>query len=289
MQHTLKNDKLTVVIDEHGAELISVIKDKKEYIWQANPAFWGRHAPVLFPIVGSLKNKTFTHEGKDYIMNQHGFARDTDFKLVHHTEDTLWFEMSSTEESLKTYPFHFILSIGYTLTDNHIKVMWKVENTGTENMYFSIGAHPAFSCPLTAGEKQSDYFIDFHTNKDITTSKIGEGGLVASYDHPVKLDGGLLPIDEHLFDDDALIIENHQTQSVSLLTPDKKPYVTVDFKAPLFGVWSPVGKQAPFVCIEPWYGRCDSTDFNGELKDRAYGQSLKPSENFNAEYTMTFE
>lgn len=288
MQYTLKNNQIAVTISDAGAEIVSVIKDGAQYIWHGDPAFWGRHAPVLFPIVGSLKDKTFIHQGKSYMMNQHGFARDTVFSLVSQTEDTLWFEMTSSPETVEKYPFEFKLAVGYTLTGTTVKVMWKVTNTGSETMYFSIGAHPAFSCPLHSDEKQSDYYLDFHTDHDLTTSVIGEGGLIAAYDQPVCLDHGLLPIHDHLFDNDALIIEHHQTQKVSLLTPDKKPYVTVTFDAPLFGVWSPVGKHAPFVCIEPWYGRCDAHDFNGELKDRVYGNTLETGCSFDADYTIEF-
>lgn len=289
MNHTLKNDFLTVVVDETGAELVSVTKDNKEYIWQADAAYWPRHAPVLFPIVGSLKNKEFTYNGKTYPMNQHGFARDMAFTLKSRSENALLFELASNEETLKKYPFPFILQIGYILDDNRLTVTWNVKNTGNNTMYFSIGAHPGFTCPLNPKDKQSDYFLDFHTDTDLTTSLIGDGGLVASYDQPVKLENGLIRIDEHLFDNDAFIIENNQCHSVSLLTPDKKPYVTVDFDAPLFGVWSCVGKCAPFVCIEPWYGRCDASDFDGELKDRAYGNTLASGAGFTADYTITFE
>lgn len=288
MKHTLKNDFLTVTVDEMGAELVSVTKDNKEYIWQGDEAFWPRRTPVLFPIVGSLKNKEFIHNGKAYPMNQHGFARDMAFTLKAHTENVLLFKLSSNEETLEKYPFPFVFEIGYFLFDNHLSVTWTVKNTGNDTMYFSIGAHPGFTCPLNPDEKQSDYFLDFHTNGNLTTSRIGDGGLVASYNHPVELENGLVNIHEHLFDNDALIIENNQCHCVSLLTPDKKPYVTVDFDAPIFGVWSCVGKCAPFVCIEPWYGRCDAADFNGELKDRAYGNSLASGAGFTAEYTITF-
>lgn len=289
MKHTIENSFLTVIVDEMGAELTSVTKDNKEYIWQGNPAYWPRRTPVLFPIVGSLKNKEFIHQGKAYPMNQHGFARDMAFTLKARTKDSLLFSLSSNEETFEKYPFHFTLEIGYILKENHLTVTWMVKNTGNETMYFSIGAHPGFTCPLNPSDKQSDYFLDFHTEGNLTTSRIGEGGLVASYDHPVNLTHGLIPIHEHLFDNDALIIENNQCHRVSLLTPDKKPYVTVDFDAPIFGVWSSVGKCAPFVCIEPWYGRCDAADFNGELKERAYGNTLASGAGFTADYTMTFE
>lgn len=289
MNHTLKNNFLTVVVDETGAELVSVTKNNREYIWQADPAYWPRHAPVLFPIVGSLKNKEFIYNGKVYPMNQHGFARDMAFTLKSCSENTLLFELASNEETLKKYPFPFLFEIGYILEDNHLTVTWNVKNTGNDTMYFSIGAHPGFTCPLNPKDRQSDYFLDFHTDGNLTTSLIGDGGLVVSCNHPVELENGLVRINEHLFDNDALIIENNQCHSVSLLTPDKKPYVTVDFDAPLFGVWSCVGKCAPFVCIEPWYGRCDAAGFDGELKDRAYGNSLASGARFAADYTITFE
>lgn len=168
-----------------------------------------------------------------------------------------------------------------------MKVTWKVTNQDDKEMFFSIGGHPAFYCPLNPGEKQTDYSIYLEGAKEITSRRIGEGGLATDTLVTYPLEESCLPIDAHLFDYDALVVENHQTQKVSLLDPGKHPYVTVSFDAPLFGLWSPPKKNAPFVCIEPWYGRCDHEKFEGTLEEREWGNRLSPEEVFEAFYTIS--
>lgn len=287
----LENDCLKVTVSDHGAELISVFGKKlgREYIWNADPAYWNRHAPVLFPFVGSVKNKVYTYGQKEWPMNQHGFARDMNFSLLCRGENSLWFRLKATEETKKIYPFDFILDIGYELEGNSLKVNWIVTNPQDGTLYFSIGAHPAFMCPINPGEKQTDCSLDFHTDKEISYNLIKESGLVGIYDEILPVNHGKIGIDEHLFDRDALIIEGGQSKCVSLLDGSGMPYVTVDFEAPLFGVWSPAQKRAPFICIEPWYGRCDSVEFSGTLKDRDYQQILEGRQTFEADYVIRFD
>ena len=178
MRYVLENDVLRVEIDSFGAELKSVMakETKQEYMWQGDPKFWGRTSPVLFPFIGSLKNKQFTYKGKVYPMGQHGFARDMEHALVSQTNDEIWFELLSNEETLAKFPFEFKLMIGYQLVDNKVKVLWNVENPSEETLYFSIGAHPAFNCPIHGEEKKAGYSMYFggvdvihhHGNSDTT-------------------------------------------------------------------------------------------------------------------------
>lgn len=293
MSYVIKNDELILCFSGLGAELTSISDTKtgRNYLWNADPTYWKRSSPVLFPIVGSLKDKSFTYKGITYPLSQHGFARDLDFKVIDSKENSISFLLESNKDTLEIYPFPFRLIIAYTLVQREITVTWEVVNTGADTMYFSIGAHPAFLCPLNANEKQSDYFLAFDCENPIGVTKINENGLALKglKDSPVILEteNGLLPVSSHLFDDDALVIENNQFHKVSLLTPNKIPYVTVSFDAPLFGLWSPAGKNAPFVCIEPWYGRCDSEDFNGTLEDREYGNKLEAGKNFQTSYTIS--
>ena len=284
----LENDCLKVTIFSKGAELASIYDKEKEreLLWNGDEKYWPRRAPVLFPFVGMVKNKQYIYNGKTYTMGQHGFARDMDFDCIRQDKDCLWFRLCSDEETLSKYPFEFCLEIGYVLKGRDLTVLWKVTNPSDQTMYFSIGAHPAFMCPLKADEKQWDYFIDFHTDQDISYNLIKQDGLVGIYGERLALDEGICPIHPHMFDRDALIVENEQSHCVSLLDPDKRPYVTVEFDAPLFGIWSPTGKNAPFVCIEPWYGRCDAVDFQGTLKDRAYEQVLEGHQVFSREYVI---
>ncbi len=291
---TIRNEVLTVQISEHGAEIKSIKdSDGTEYMWSANPEFWARTSPVLFPVVGSYRNKHFTYEGRTYEMGQHGFARDSEFEVVSADTDRCSFRLTSSEETLSKYPMEFELVISYELTGRSVKVSWKVMNPGAKPLYFSIGAHPAFVCPLgTAAGERRDYYIRFDGKPQIRYNLLGSGGCVADYDNILMTDGGYVPISDDLFERDALIIEGDQVHSVSLCTPDKKPYVTVDFETPLFGVWSPKNKAdgtvAPFVCIEPWYGRADAVDYEGDVSAREYGNCLEKSKEFNASYTMTF-
>ena len=219
-----------------------------------------------------------------------GFARDMEFELVSQTKDEAWFSLKSNDETLAKYPFEFVLEIGYKLSGSEIKVTWRVTNPAKKDLLFSIGGHPAFMCPVAEQGKQSDYYLKLDTDKAITYGLICDGGLLDKDDNLLKVDvDGYCQIDEHMFDKDALIIENRQASKVSLCTPDKKPYLTVSFDAPLFGLWSPAGMGAPFICIEPWYGRCDRAGFAGELKDREYGNSLAQGEKFEKSYTIAIE
>ena len=291
MQAVLENEVLKVTINYFGAELSSMVKKDTgaEYIWNADEKFWKRSSPVLFPIVGSLKNKEFVYDGKSFAMGQHGFARDMEFSLVSNNGTEAWFSLSSDDSTYEKYPFAFTLEIGYVLSGNNVKVIWKVVNEDEKQMYFSIGGHPAFMCPLNGEGKQTDYFISFDSDKDMTYSLLNENGLIAKKDNVLATNGGKMQVTEHLFDDDALVIEGNQAQKVSLCKPDGNPYLTVAFDAPLFGLWSPAKKNAPFICIEPWYGRCDDENFSGTLETREYGQTLGVGENFEVSYDIVVE
>ena len=267
--YELKNEQIAITVDSHGAELKSLKKlaDDQEYMWCGDAKFWGRTSPVLFPFVGGLKNKEYRFEGKTYSMTQHGFARDMDFELETQTESELWFTLESTEETLARYPFPFILNLGYRLEGSTVAVLWKVENPSEKQMYFSIGGHPAFNCPLTEGTKQSDYSVSFADTDEIVSTRISEEGLATGCMDIYHLADGHLSLTSNLFDHDALVIEDHQTDTVALCRKDGTPYLTVKMEAPLFGIWSPPGKNAPFVCIEPWYGRCGEAYFDGDLPE----------------------
>lgn len=286
--YTLKNEQIQIGVDSFGAELKSLqnLADGTEYMWNADPAYWKRTSPVLFPLVGSLNGKSYRYQGKSYPMSQHGFARDCEFSLLKKTENEIWFELTEDEASLEVYPFAFALRIGYVIERRSVKICWQVENTGGQEMHFSIGGHPAFLCPIKPGTKQTDYAIGFDVQGELTSTMIGRDGLASRTKRVYPLGNGILPVTETLFDDDALIIEHDQAHSVSLLDADRKPYLTVRFAAPLFGIWSPPGKQAPFICIEPWYGRCDAEDFYGTLEEREWGNRLAPGQRFDVFYEV---
>ena len=277
MLHYLENDFLKITVDTHGAELSSIFnkKEKKNLLWHGDPEFWGRKSPVLFPVVGKYKNGKTTYDGKEYSLGQHGFARDSEFSLVERTESKLSFELTSNEESLTKYPFQFRLVCSFELQNDKIIVGWKVENTDDKTIYFSIGAHPAFYCEksktvLTMNKENLEY------------SLVNGDGLYTPEKYDVE---SSFVLHDNIFDKDALIIENSGVTEVSLIDNDKK-YLTMKFQAPLFGIWSPTKKNAPFVCIEPWYGRCDGADFNGDITEREWGNPLSVGETWYKEYEI---
>lgn len=291
MQYSLENEQLKVTVFSRGAELRSIRKKETgaEYLWNGDARYWGWTSPVLFPFVGAVRDRKYRYQGKTYDMKQHGFAREQEFALLSQKPDEIWFACSDTEETRKVYPFAFCLKLGYRLRENRVEVLWQVTNTGEEPMFFSIGAHPAFLCPPKAEGKQSDCCIGFETEKDqILYKRIDLScNLIAPEEYALPLKDGLYRIEENCFDLDALIVEGDQTKKVWLAGPDGKPYVSVAFDAPLFGLWSPAKKNAPFVCIEPWYGRSDGTDFYGSLEERAYSNTAKPQETFARSYEIS--
>ena len=284
----ISNDRITIQVDSMGAELKSLkeVSAGREYMWNADPRYWKRTSPVLFPLVGGVKDGVFRVDGSEYRMGQHGFARDMEFRLKSQVAHEIWFLLESDEETMRRYPYPFALEIGYELSERTVRVKWRVRNPAEDKLYFSIGGHPAFLCPIREGTKQSDYRLQFDTQSEIVSSVL-ENGLVSGEKVRYALQDGVLPVTEHLFDRDALVIEHDQAHRVSLVTPEGRAYLTVAFDAPLFGVWSPPKKNAPFICIEPWYGRCDSAGYGGEWREREWIQTLGAGKIFEASYDIT--
>lgn len=284
---TLKNDILTIGVKDHGAELCSIRKGDTEYLWQADPAFWTRHSPVLFPIVGSVWNGCFKVGGDEYRMGQHGFARDMDFTLIDHAEDRIRYRLESSDETLAKYPWPFSLEIAYRLRGNKVDVIWEVTNRSDHPMPFQIGAHPAFYYPDYKADTKERGFFSFDRSEDIEYILIKEKGCAdPEAKYPLQLKDGMLPIDTSSFDRDAFIIEDSQVGKVTLHRQDGTPWLALSFDAPLVGLWSPPGKNAPFVCIEPWYGRCDRVGFDGQFVDRDWVNVLSPGDTFHGEYSI---
>ena len=287
---TISNKQLTIQVSPHGAELCSIVANGKEYLWQADPAFWKRHSPVLFPIVGSVWENEYRNEGIPYTLTQHGFARDIEFTLISEKEDEVRYRLVSNEETLHKYPFPFCLEIGYRIQGKKIEVMWEVKNTGDKEMYFQIGAHPAFYWPEFDASNSERGFFRFDKENGLKYILISEKGCAdPSTEYSLELTDGLLPLDTHTFDKDALILENEQVRKVTLYNKEKLAYLSLHFNAPVVGLWSPPAKNAPFVCIEPWYGRCDRAHYTGEYKDKDWMQHLQPEEIFQGGYTIEID
>lgn len=289
MRYKIENEYLTVEVDSLGAELKSLQSKKtsQEYMWCGDPAYYKRTSPILFPIVGSLKDKQYEYEGKKYTLPQHGFARDMEFERIKATEDEMWFMLRYNDETFEKYPFEFDFRIGYKLVDKTLRVMWKIYNLGEMPMCFSIGSHSEFNCPLHGEENKQKYTLNFHTNHGILFSKLNEEGLLLNNKNELLLEDGICSIPDDFFDEGAYVIENYQVNKVSLLDPEGKAYITVDFDAPVVGIWSPEKKNAPFVAIEPWFGRCDRETFDGRLCDREWSNTIGVGEIFDKHYKIT--
>lgn len=287
--HTLKNDVLTVEVSEHGAELHSIRKGATEYLWQADPKFWARHSPVLFPIVGSVWDKLYRVDGKVYELGQHGFARDMDFVKVEGNDTEVFYRLESNDETLKKYPWPFRLEIGYKLKGNAIEVIWRVYNPGTEEMYFQIGAHPAFYYPDYDPETDERGYFSFDRSEGLECIRIMEKGCVdAVTKYPLEIpQDGLLPLRKDTFDViDTIMLQDSQIGRVTLHRNDGTPWLSLRFTAPVVGLWSPPTKNAPFICIEPWYGRCDRAGYTGDYRQKDWVNRLEPGKEFEGIYTI---
>ena len=282
----LTNSELAISVHPHGAELCSIKHQGTEYLWQADPKFWSRHSPVLFPIVGAVWNNTYRVEGKEYQLSQHGFARDMDFEIVSVQPHEAWFKLESNADTLQKYPFPFALNIGYEIEGNKIHVKWRVYNPSDNDMHFQIGAHPAFYYQGEPKEDVKGYFRLKPANHLQFTLIQEKGCADTAHHHALTTEeDGLLPITKETFSRDALIFEEAQLEEVTLCDADKHPYLKVAFHTPLVGLWAP-SAESPFVCIEPWYGRCDKAGFEGEYKDKDWMQTLQSHQTFEGGYTI---
>lgn len=291
MIQTLKNDLLTVSIDTHGAELQSIRDNRNnyEYLWHGDARFWNRRSPVLFPIVGSVWDGKYTMDGKEYTLGQHGFARDCEFEVMTDVpENEAWFALDYNEDTLAHFPRKFRLEIGYGLQDDRLTVMWRVKNLDEREMDFQIGAHPAFNYPgFRASDSVHGYLL--FDNRELSTQLLKEKGCIGYDEMKVEVDEeGMVPVTATTFDINTIVLADDQVHRVSLLDAARRPYLSVLFRAPVVGIWSPE-PEAPFVCIEPWYGRCDRAGYQGEFADREYVNRLAPGATFDASYMVIFD
>jgi galactose mutarotase-like enzyme len=285
INHTIENDQLKASIAEHGAELTSLVSHSTgtEYIWQANPAHWARHAPILFPFVGKLKGDQYQYQGQTYKMGQHGFARDRQFTVTEKTSTSMKLLLKADKESRVNYPFDFELVVSYTLSGNSLKVSYQVLNPADEPIYFSIGGHPAFNCPLEAGKQRGDYHLQFNSAEDTEVHYLTDG-VFAGAKEPFK--GNCITLPEDRFDRDALVFKSLESSSVSLVDNDHKAWLNFDYEGfPYLGIWSK-SRTSPFVCIEPWFGIADQASHDGDITKKEGVMKLKASEIFQSEYSI---
>ena len=284
----LSNETLRVEVSAHGAELQSIRKGDVEYLWQGDSRYWGRRSPVLFPIVGSVWEARYRVDGTEYQLGQHGFARDMDFTLVCATDTEVRYRLESSDETLAKYPYPFVLEIAYRLHGASIDVIWEVKNPSDKDMYFQVGAHPAFFYPDYDPEKSGRGFFTFDRTEGIECIRIKEKGCVdAVTKWPLEMHEGVLKLEKDTFDAiDTIMVQDSQLKRVNMFKEDGTAWLSLSFDAPVVGIWSPPGKVAPFICIEPWYGRCDRVGYEGEYKDKDWMNCLAPGEGFKSVYTI---
>jgi galactose mutarotase-like enzyme len=282
----LNNDYIKIEVNSFGAELKSLKKvhEDIEYLWQADGKYWNRTAPVLFPIVGRLKNDEYLFNNTKYKMTQHGFARDYDFELISKTDESLKFLLCENEETLKKYPFNFTLEISYKLIDSTLIVSYEVKNQNQSSMYFSIGAHPAFNWPFGNEEKDS-YYFEFESISSTKRHLLNIDGLLTS-SRNININENKLFIDDKTFNEDALIFNDKNIQTISLKSLQNNKSIKMNFKGfEYLGLWSkPSG--APFVCIEPWHGVADRKSTNQNLEKKEGILKLQKDEIFSSSYSI---
>lgn len=280
----IKNEYLTATINPLGAELKSLKNNSTgfEYIWQADPAYWNRSAPILFPIVGEVKNGTYTVNGKEYSLGRHGFARDSVFETSQHTDDEVLLTLKSNAETLKKYPFDFEFSVGYQLQGNGITTTFTVTNPTTQPMYFSVGAHPGFNLP---SKQLEHYYIKFEKPETLERWLLKDN-VFSGETEPVINNSNRLPLVTSLFDKDAVVFKNMVSKKLSLKSLNGDYSLTMDFDGfPYFGIWTKPNCHE-FVCLEPWCGLADNFNFNGEFCEKEGVALLNPNSTFTRQFSL---
>ena len=281
MLYHIENEYLFCAADDYGAQLHSIRdrESKTEYLWQGDPAVWYGQAPVLFPIVGRLKNDRYCYKGQKYTMPKHGFARKSAFKLQERDEARVSFVLESSDATRVVYPFEFTLTLTYRLEGRALIAEARVENKDNGEMYFSIGAHPGFNCAM--GD-----ILRFDVPETLDSQWIDSEAMLAGGSYPVLENSTDIIIHEHLFDNDALILQGMKSKHVTLM---RRGEAAIRFDmggAPVLGIWAKPG--AAYVCVEPWFGLNDSNDFTPDFSRKPLIQRLGVGDAFTQVWRAEF-
>ncbi len=281
---TIENEYMTVDVDDHGAELQSIRTDDIEFLWQGDPDVWGRRAPILFPIIGRLAGDVLRLKGVEYPMNQHGFARDSQFTLLEQYENMLRYRLVSNSQSLRIFPYSFMLDIVYVLSGNVLQVDLQVNNCGRDLMPFAIGGHPAFACDWFEDDDLTNYYLQF-AEPETASRMFLEDGLVTDRTELILEQDDVIALTPDLFNEDAIILRDLDSDYVSLCNDQSDIALTVEFpRFPYLGIWAKPG--APFVCLEPWFGHADPVGFDGEFTHKRGSLRLAPGEWFTCYFRI---
>jgi len=290
--YVLENSKLKISVKKEGAELckITAVKNAKEFMWDADPNIWKAYAPNLFPIIGALKNGTYHYNDAAYQMNKHGFVRgNTDIVLEEQSSNSLSFKLTTNTSLYKSYPFKFEFYITYRLKDSNLEISYSVKNCDTKTMYFSVGGHPAFKCPVYDNENYEDYSLEFETIETAKTHLINlENGLIRPKTKPVFNGGKHIDLNYGLFNNDALVFKDLVSKKVTLKSKTYGAILSVSFKDfPFLGIWAK--PNADYVCIEPWLGIADPENTNQDLTTKEGIIALEANASFKATYSINIE
>lgn len=289
MNYVVENSNLKITARSHGGEITSIESkaDGTQYLWNGNPEYWKYHAPILFPIVGKVNNSKYRVEGNVYELPQHGLARTSEFNMICKKDNEITFELRYSEESLKVYPYKFSLKSNYSLENNTVNVTYTVENIDDKTIYFSIGSHPAFMCPINSSDRLNDCYIEFDTKENSKRVALNSQGYLTHIEKGCLENTSKLYLCKELFRDDALIFNDLKSNSMTIKSKNNSKTLQVDYTGfPWMGIWSPKD-GAPFVCIEPWHGHADYEDFNGEFKEKEGVISLEEGKKFSCTFKIT--
>ncbi|KAA2242911.1 aldose 1-epimerase family protein [Chitinophaga agrisoli] len=283
----LSNDKLAITVAEKGAELQSLTRTdlQQEYLWSGDAAFWGKKSPVLFPIVGGLLDNKYQYNGQSYTLGRHGFARDMVFEVAEQAAASATLRLTNNDDTLKVYPFPFSFEVAYALQDNRLTVTYRVRNTGTADLLFSVGGHPAFKLPLEPGVAYEDYYLLF--NREETTGKwpLSAGGQIERTPEPLLDHTQKLPLAKPMFYKDALVLKHLASTAITLKSDTAARGLEFHFDGfPYLGIWA--AKDADFVCIEPWCGIADHVDASGQLQEKEGIITLTPGQTFERAWSV---
>ena len=283
----IENDILKVSIKTKGAELDSIYNKETnlEYMWSGDPAFWGKKSPVLFPVVGTLKNDIYYYNHKEYSLSRHGFAREMDFMVTAQTSSSAQFTLQSNEITFSKYPFSFRFDVIYSLKADKLVVNYKITNTGNDSLYFSVGGHPAFKVPLINDTVYNDYYLEFNRPETAGRWPISKDGLIESSPAPLLNNKNRLSLSKELFYNDALVFKNLVSDKISLRSEKITNGLEFDFAGfPYLGIWA--AKNADFVCIEPWCGIADSVTSDQQIVDKEGINKLGAKEIFERSWSV---
>ena len=282
---TISNEWLSATINPLGAELSSLIRTdlNLNYLWSGDARWWGKYSPVLFPVVGSLHNNTYTYKGNSYHLPRHGFAREKNFEVEKQGGSWVSFVLQEDESTLKVFPFPFLLRLTYILEGKKLRLTYTVTNTGSSDLLFCIGAHPAFAVPLTEGSVYEDYYLEFSENETLPRYGLSNG-LVNAEPEKFLVNEKKIPLSLSLFEKDAIVLKHPVSETISLRSNASDNGLTFSIKDwPHLGIWA-AANAAPFVCIEPWQGHADTTDHDGQLENKPGIIRLAPEASWAKEW-----